>query len=161
MKLLEQVYAGDTSVVIIDTIEVRSAGQPSYYLCNGFTNQLLYVSERDEYVMFQASNIAVKKMDRDKTGSQTVDIVLSNVLGDVQLFVDTAAENGQIIELFIRQYLSDDKSRQAGNTLKATAKKVSIDGMHVKVSAGFFDTLNTNFNRIYYNSETAPCIRYM
>lgn len=161
MKLLEQVYAGDTSVVIIETVEVRSYGQPSFYLCNGFTDQLLYVSERDEMVTFQPSNIAIKQMDRDNRGAQNVQLLLSNVLGDVQLFVDTARENGAIIEMFFRTYLSDDKTRQASNTLKATAKSVSIDNMNVQVTAGFFDTLNTNFNRVTYNSETSPCIRYL
>ena len=161
MKLLEQVYAGDTSVVIIETVEVRSTGQLSHFLCNGFTEQGLYVNELSRYITFKPSNIAVKQMDRDNRASQSAQIVLDNVLGDVQLFVDKAAENGRKIELFMRLYLSDDKSKQASNTIKATAKKIAIQATEVQISAGFFDTLNTNFNRITYNSDTAPCIRYM
>lgn len=161
MKLLSEVYAGDTSVVIIETLEISSAGQPSFYLCNGFTRQNLYVNEAGTYVQFDPTSIAIKPMDRDNRGAQSVTFILDNALGDVQTFIDKSTELGKEINVFARMYLSDDKSRQASNTISAKVKEVRIERGQVEVTAGFFDMLNTNFNRTTYNSETAPCIRYL
>ena len=158
---LSKAYAGDTGDIIIETVELKcSAWSDSIRMCNGFVEQSLYVNESGRMQLFLPTDIAVQEPKRDNRGSQSVQFILQNVTGEAQQRIEDAVNAGAKIEVLTRFYLASRKDRQASNTLKATVKSVRIDRMQVQVTAGFNDMLGTNFNRITYNADTAPCLMY-
>lgn len=161
MNKLEQAYAGDTSIVIIETVEVASeAFERSFYLCNGFIEQKLYVDDVGDFVRFQPSNIKVVMPSRDTSGSQSVKLAISNIDGEAQAQIKNALRNKKKVYIKVRSYTADDKIHQKTNTLVATAKQVSSDWETCVIDAGYFNLLDTNFNRPTFNTDTSKCLTY-
>ncbi|GAA3721079.1 hypothetical protein GCM10022421_31920 [Oceanisphaera sediminis] len=161
MSLLEEVYAGRGDLVIIETLElVSSAWDETVFLCDGFEDHSLFVPELGAFKPFTAASIGVEKPSHDNRGSQTVNFVIDNVLGDAQKLIVQAFEQRALTQVRVRTYLSNDLSQPASNTLTATVKSVQIQGAQVRVTAGFFDVIARNFNRLTYNSKTSPALMY-
>lgn len=160
MSLLEEVYAGRGDIAIIETIEITDGIHAPIYLCDGYEDLQLYVPELSGYREFVASAISAEEPKRDNRGNQSLTIVIDNVLSDAQKRIIEAYEARAITTVKLRIYLANDLSQPASNTLTATVKSVQIVGGQVQITAGFFDIIGRNFNRLTYNSETSPALMY-
>lgn len=161
MSLLEEVYAGRGDIIIIDTLEiVCGAWEDSVFLCEGYEDLELYVPEHGGYRTFIGSAIGVNEPSRDNKGNQTLNFVIDNVLGEAQKRITKAYQARAITEVKFRIYLHTKPESPDSNTLTATVKSAQINGSQVQLTAGFFDVIGRNFNRLTYNSETSPALMY-
>lgn len=161
MSLLSEVYAGKGDEVLIDSLELSCPAWPeSIYLCDGFEDLELGVPEYGGARLFSASAIDVDDPKRDNRGSQTLDFIIDGVLGEHHKLMTIAREARAKVTVKYRLYLSSDLTKPASNTLTAEVKSTQINGAEVRVTAGFFDVLSRNFNRITYDSSTAPALMY-
>lgn len=161
MILLEEVYAGRGDAVLIDTLELSCPVWPaSIYLCNGYEDLMLGVPELERSQLFTQAAIDVDDPKRDNRASQSIDFIIDGVLGEDQKLLKIAREQRAKITVKYRLYLSSDLTKPDGNTLIANVKSTQADGAEIRASAGFFDVISRNFNRLTYNSETSPALMY-
>lgn len=160
MATLQEVYASKGDIRLIEAVQINSDAWESIYLVRAFHDYELYVPEEGRFVLHQAASIGVTKPSRDNRGNQTVQFVVDNVLGEVRKRIQMAFEAKAKIELQIRTYLETDLSAPASRTLTADVKTVEIVRTEARLEAGFFSIYDTNFNRITYNSRTAPALVY-
>lgn len=159
-ELLEEIYAGSGGIALVEVVEFHCSLWESVYLVSGFRDVVAYVPELGEYRTFQAASVRAGKATRDNRGNQVVPIVIDNVWAETTKRIVAAVEGRAGIEVRTRSYLSNDLSRPVSNTLIADVKSAEDDGTKMNIHAGFFSVYNTNFNRITYNADTAPCIKY-
>lgn len=162
MSFLSEYYAGGhPEAVLIETLQLEcSAWDEPLFLRTGFQDSDLYVPELGEFRTFISAPFKADHPKRDGSGAQRVRIVIDNVYEDARKLIVMAAESEAEINVYVRWYAHFDPSMPVSRTIKAEVKQAEIDGPTVNIEAGFFDVLNTNFNRLTYNSETAPAIQY-
>lgn len=159
-ELLEEIYAGSGGIALVEVVEFHCSLWESVYLVSGFRDVVAYVPEIGEYRTFQAASVRAGKATRDNRGNQVIPIVVDNAWQETTKRILAAVEGRAGIEIRTRTYLSNDLSRPVSNTLTADVKSAEDDGTKMNIQAGFFSVYNTNFNRITYNADTAPCIKY-
>src|SRR5690606_41643482 len=118
------------------------------------------VAEVDQCRTVEAAAVRAGKATRDNRGNQVIPIVVDNAWQGTTKRVLAAVGGRAGIEIRTRTYLSNDLSRPVSNTLTADVKSAEDEGTVMNIQAGFFSVYNTNFNRITYNADTAPCIKY-
>ena len=156
MKTIEEFYAGDGSVVLIDTVELSCPAWPEpIRLRNGYVDEVLGGQ------LYKAAPIAVILPEESARGTQSVKFVIDNITGEAQQHIDLALDSAAIITMTYRAFLSDHKSAPAIAPVTATIIDAAITASRVNLNASFYDTLANNFNRVTYNSDTAPCIKYL
>lgn len=160
MATLQEVYATRGDIKLLEAVQINSPAWPSIYLVRDYQDRLLYVPEEDQFVLHQAASIGVTKPSQDNRGNQTVQFVIDNVLQEVRKYIREAFEADAKVELQVRTYLETDLTAPASRTLTADVKAVEIVGTEARLEAGFFSIYDTNFNRITYNSLTAPALQY-
>lgn len=160
MATLQEVYASKGDIRLIEAVQINSTAWDSIYLVRAFRDFELYVPEEGRFVLHQEASIGVTKPSRDNRGNQTVQFVVDNVLGEVRKRIQMAFDANAKVELQIRTYLETDLSAPASRTLTADVKAVEIVRTEARIEAGFFSIYDTNFNRITYNSLTAPALQY-
>lgn len=158
--VLERVFASGGTGVVIPTLELTCAAWDApVLLCNGYENQVCG-TEDGRTLEFEAASIAVALPKRDTSGAQKLTFGIDNVTGEAQRRLDQAIENDEIVNLIFRHYLDSDKSAPAENPLKFVVKGGDMEGGMVRVTASFFDLINTAWPRAFYTASFAPGLRY-
>ena len=162
MSFLEEYYAGGhPEAVLIETLQLEcSAWDEPLFLRTGFEDTDLFVPELNGYRTFISAPFKADEPKKDNSGAQTVKIVIDNVTQEARKLIIQANEAQADIVAFVRWYAHFDPSMPVSKAIRAEVKQAEIDGTLVNIEAGFFDILNTNFNRMTYNSMTAPAIQY-
>lgn len=160
MATLQEVYASRGDIKLIEAVQINCSAWPSIYLVRGYEDLLLYVPEEGRFVTHLAASIGVTKPSRDNRGNQTVQFVVDNALGEVRKRITEAFKSKAKVDIQVRTYLETDLTAPASRTLSADVKSAEIVGSEARLEAGFFSIFDTNFNRITYNSKTAPALIY-
>lgn len=161
MSLLATVYASaPAGVVLIPTLEIRSAAFPTIRVCAGFED-ITVTLETGQQVTFEDGGIDVSLPARDTSGQQTLNFAVDNVTGIAQQRIDSALQQGVKVEVVYRDYLSTDLSTPASPPLVMTLIGGMLEGGTVQFQASYFDLLNTAWPRERYTVEFAPGLRYL
>lgn len=160
MATLAEVYATHGDIKLIESVQINCSAWPSFYLVRAYHDMNLYVPEEGRFVLHQAASIGVTRPSRDNRGNQVIQFVVDNVLGEFRKHIKAAQDARAGIELQVRTYIETDLSAPASRTLTADVKSAEIVGTEARLEAGFFSVYDTNFNRITYNSKTAPALIY-
>lgn len=160
MATLAEVYASRGDIMPIEAVQINCSAWESVYLVQGYQDRLLYVPEESRFVLHQAAAIGTTKPKRDNQGNQTVQFVIDNVMQEVRKRIKEANQGKAKVQMQIRTYLETDLSTPASRTLTADVKTAEIIDSEARLEAGFFSVYDTNFNRITYNSMTAPALKY-
>lgn len=160
MATLAEVYATRGDIRLVESVQINCAAWSSFYLVRAYHDMLLYVPEEGRFVLHQAASIGVTKPSRDNRANQTIQFVIDNTTQVVRKHIREAYKDGEKVDIQIRSYLETDLSAPASRTLSADVKSAEIVGTEARLEAGFFSIYDTNFNRITYNSKTAPALIY-
>jgi hypothetical protein len=160
MTILERVFASGGTEVVIPTLELTcSAWAAPILLCNGFEDQTC-TTEDARTLTFKAAAIAVALPKKNTAGTQTLTFAIDNVTGEAQRLIDDALEARARVYLTFRLYLSTDKTAPAENPLKFVVQSGEMEGPQLRVSAAFFDLINTAWPRAFYTASFAPGLKY-
>ena len=160
MTILQRLYASGGTEVLIPTVELTCAAWPeSLRLCHGFED-VTAVDEEGISKTYEAGAIEIALPKIDTSGTQLLTFGLDNVDGRAQRLQDEALEARQRVRLTLRQYLSTDLSAPAERPLRFDVRDIAMEGSSVRVTAAFFDLINTAWPRVYYTADFAPGIQY-
>lgn len=157
---LQDVYAGNNSAVIIETLELRADGLDSIFLCSGWEDIRAYANDYNRYITYKPISMDITDPESNNTGSQNSKIVLQSNLYGIYDMIKSVERSDLVLESIVRVYLSNDLSFQSKRAVKGVVKSYSTELDEINLSITYFDILNTNFNRITYNAETSPCLMY-
>lgn len=159
MTALETWYAsgGKKSLVVI--VEINRASADPFYLYAGFED-ITVTLESGEEVVAQPSPIEAALLKKDNSGNQSLVLGFSNVTGEVLDYINDAFADDETVYITYREYLTDDLSKPAKPSVIMTAHGVDVQESTVKVQAGYFDVINTGFNREIYTADHFPGLRY-
>lgn len=162
MSILDTVYASaPDDVVLIPTIEITA---PSFAEpirnCTGFEDIEVGL-DGGGMATFIASGLDVALPTKDESGQQNLVFAIENVTGEAQAVIDTALENGEVIELIYRLYLSDDLSQPAETPRRMVIIDASFSASQVQVTASYNDIINRAWPRRRYTPDFAPGLRYV
>lgn len=161
MNPLDVCYASPGSEVLLPTFEISSAGwSESIFICAGFENQICG-TEDARTVTFLAGGLDVEYPTKDNTGSQTVTFAIDGVTGQAQGLIRQAMDADAIIRATLRLYLSTNLSQPAQRPYYLVVSGGSFEGATIRVDGGYFNLIDTNFNRETFNALNAPCIKYL
>lgn len=160
MTVLERVFASGGTEVVIPTLEITcSAWAAPILLCNGFEDHTC-TTEDARVLTFTAAAIAVALPKKNTAGTQTLTFAIDNVTGEAQRLIDDALDARARVYLTFRHYLSSDKSAPAENPLKFVVQNGEMEGSQLRVTAAFFDLINTAWPRAFYTAAFAPGLKY-
>lgn len=161
MNPLDVCYASPGSEVLIPTLEIFSIpwAEP-IFICAGFENQTCG-TEDGRVVTFEAGGIDVAYPTKDNTGSQTVTFAIDGVTGMAQGLIRQAMDADAIIRVTMRLYLNTDLSMPSQRPYYLVTSGGSFEGATIRVDGGYFNLIDTNFNRETFNALNAPCIKYL
>lgn len=161
MNPLDICYASPGTEVLIPTFELFSTSwSESILICAGFENQTCG-TEDGRVLTFLAGGIDVSYPSTDNSGSQTVTFAIDGVTGQAQNLIRQAMDADAIIRATLRLYLSTDLSLPAQRPYYLITSGGSFEGATVRVDGGYFNLIDTNFNRETFNALNAPCIKYL
>ena len=161
MNPLDVCYASPGTEVLIPTFEISSSGwSESILICAGFENQICG-TEDGRILTFLAGGLDVSYPTKDNTGSQTVTFAIDGVTGQAQGLIRQAMDADAIIRATLRLYLSINLSQPAQRPYYLVVSGGSFQGATVRVDGGYFNLIDTNFNRETFNAINAPCIKYL
>jgi hypothetical protein len=160
MTILERVFASGGTEVVIPTLEITcEAWAAPILLCNGYENHTC-TTEDNRVLTFVASGIAVALPKKNTSGTQMLMFAIDNVTGEAQRLIDDALEARQRVYITFRHYLSSDLSAPAENPLRLVVREGEMEGGSLRVTAAFFDLINTAWPRRFYTPEFAPGLKY-
>ena len=162
MSILDTVYASaPDDVVLIPTIELNA---PSFAEpirnCTGFEDQTVGLDGGGE-ATFLASGLDVALPAKDESGQQNLIFAIENVTGEAQQAIDAALENGDVVELIYRLYLSTDLTQPAEPPRRMVVIDASFSQSAVQVTASYNDIINRAWPRRRYTADFAPGLKYI
>ena len=161
MNPLDVCYASPGTEVLIPTFEISSSGwSESVLICAGFENQACG-TEDGRAVTFLAGGLDVSYPTKDNTGSQTITFAIDGVTCQAQRLIRQAMDADAIIRATLRLYLSTDLSQPSQRPYYLVVSGGSFEGATIRVDGGYFNLIDTNFNRETFNALNAPCIKYL
>lgn len=163
MITLEEVYAGRGDVYIISALEIVH-GETALRLVDGWQDlQLGKDGSGVDLELFKASDIELTMPSSNNSGSQNINIAVQSVDHTLQDLVENAVLAGSTVKVKISFYLDVDLTKPASAVITGVLKDVnhSYNDDVVNLRVSFFDIININFNRTYYDSATTPLIMYL
>lgn len=160
MSTLEQVYmeGGD---VILPVFELFSAAWPeTIVLVPDYVDHVV-TTEDSRVLTAQACAIRVALPARDASGAQSLKFVMGGVRPEATRLVRAAQEARSEIGCTLRYYLASDLSEPARAPYYMIVRNYSASAATVEIIAGLFDMIEMRWPRVLYNSNTAPCLRYI
>ncbi|MFJ2446829.1 DUF1833 family protein [Pseudomonas sp. NPDC087626] len=158
MNLIEQCYASGLGE-LVDTIEGREeGGSVSHLYCSGFEDRVCTTEDgRTLTFIAMAMDLALPK--NDNSGFQNLVLGMDNVTGEVQEVVETAKAAGRRFIITFRRYLAEDLSFPS-ERYRMTLLSRDYEDDIAKLTAGFYDLLNTNGLRTILTTTLAPGLKY-
>lgn len=158
MNLIEQCYASGLGE-LVDTIEGREEGGfVSHLYCSGFEDRVCTTEDgRTLTFIAMAMDLALPK--NDNSGFQNLVLGMDNVTGEVQEVVEAAKAAGRRFIITFRRYLAEDLSFPS-ERYRMTLLSRDYEDDIAKLTAGFYDLLNTNGLRTILTTTLAPGLKY-
>jgi len=161
---LKKVYAGDTSVIYLDTLSFHhSKFVHDFYIVNDIKDRHFFGDERKtKFITFMPVPFTVKLPDSNTSGNQDLQIALSNVsremVASLELAQETPSEN---IICKYRVYLENSVNKTPENNpvLSLNISQVSVDVKQITAVARRFDMLSMPFPNEIYTLEKFPALR--
>lgn len=161
MNPLEVCYASPGSEVLIPAFELFSDSWTEPVLITAGFEDLWLGTEDGRMLLHEAGGIDVSYPTKDNTGSQTVTFAIDGVTGRGQNLIRQAMDADAIIRATLRLYLSTNLSQPAQRPYYLVVSGGSFEGATIRVDGGYFNLIDTNFNRETFNALNAPCIKYL
>lgn len=159
MSLLEECYASGRGE-LVDTIEARKeGGTVSHLYCSGYQDRICS-TEDGRILTFVAMAMDMALPKNDNSAFQNLIIGLDNVTGEVQEVVEESKADGSRFIITFRRYLAEDLSFPAERYRMTLLSREYEDDV-AKLTAGFYDLLNTNGNRRILTTSLAPGLKYL
>lgn len=159
MSLLEECYASGRGE-LVDTIEARKeGGTVSHLYCSGYQDRICG-TEDGRVLTFVAMAMDLALPKNDNSAFQNLILGLDNVTGEVQEVVEQAKADGDRFIITFRRYLAEDLSYPAERYRMTLLSREYEDDV-AKLTAGFYDLLNTNGNRRVLTTSLAPGLKYL
>lgn len=159
MSLLEECYASGRGE-LVDTIEARKeGGTVSHLYCSGYQDRICS-TEDGRILTFVAMAMDMALPKNDNSAFQNLIIGLDNVTGEVQEVVEESKADGSRFIITFRRYLAEDLSFPAERYRMTLLSREYEDDV-AKLTAGFYDLLNTNGNRRVLTTSLAPGLKYL
>lgn len=158
MSLIEECYASGLGE-LVDTIEGREeGGSVSHLYCSGFEDRVCTTEDgRTLTFIAMAMDLALPK--NDNSGFQNFVLGMDNVTGEVQEVVEAAKTAGRRFIITLRRYLAEDLSFPS-ERYRMTLLSRDYEDDIAKLTAGFYDLLNTNGLRTILTTTLAPGLKY-
>lgn len=158
MNLIEQCYASGLGE-LVDTIEgLEEGGSVSHLYCSGFEDRVCTTEDgRTMTFIAMAMDLALPK--NDNSGFQNLVLGMDNVTGEVQEVVEAAKAAGRRFIITFRRYLVEDLSFPS-ERYRMTLLSRDYEDDIAKLTAGFYDLLNTNGLRTILTTTLAPGLKY-
>lgn len=159
MSLIEECYASGRGE-LVDTIEAQEEGGTiAHYFCSGYEDRVCTTEDgRTLTFIAMAMDLALPK--NDNSAFQNLVLGLDNVTGEVQEAVEAARAAGKRFIITFRRYLAEDLSfPQEKYRMTLLSREYEED--IAKLTAGFFDLLNTNGLRTILTTNLAPGLKYI
>jgi hypothetical protein len=158
MSLIEECYASDKGE-LVDTIEAREEGVAiSHLYCSGFEDRVC-TTEDGRTLIFGAMAMDLALPKNDNSAFQNLVLGLDNVTGEVQEVVEAAKAAGKRFIITFRRYVAEDLSFPQ-ERYRMTLLSRDYEEDVAKLTAGFFDLLNTNGLRTILTTTLAPGLKY-
>ncbi|HCV41040.1 MAG TPA: hypothetical protein DGQ94_20455 [Pseudomonas sp.] len=159
MSLLEECYASGRGE-LVDTIEARKeGGTVSHLYCSGYQDRICG-TEDGRLLTFVAMAMDLALPKNDNSAFQNLILGLDNVTGEVQEVVEEAKADGDRFIITFRRYLAEDLSFPAERYRMTLLSREYEDDV-AKLTAGFYDLLNTTGNRLILTATIAPGLKYI
>ena len=159
MSLIEECYASDRGE-LVDTIEAREEGAAiSHLYCSGFEDRVC-TTEDGRTLIFGAMAMDLALPKNDNSAFQNLVLGLDNVTGEVQEVVEAAKATDKRFIITFRRYLAEDMSFPSERYHMTLLSREYEDDV-AKLTAGFFDLLNTNGLRTVLTTSLAPGLKYI
>lgn len=159
MSLLEECYASGRGE-LVDTIEARKeGGSISHLYCSGYQDRTC-ITEDGRTLTFIAMAMDLALPKNDNSAFQNLILGLDNVTGEVQEVVEDAKSSGDRFIITFRRYLAEDLSFPAERYRMTLLSREYEDDV-AKLTAGFYDLLNTTGNRLILTATRAPGLKYI
>lgn len=159
MSLIEECYASGRGE-LVDTIEARKeGGTVSHLYCSGWEDRVC-TTEDGRTLMFIAMAMDLALPKNDNSAYQNLVIGLDNVTGEVQEVVEDAKAADDRFIITFRRYLAEDLSFPQERYRMTLLSREYEDDV-AKLTAGFFDLLNTNGLRTVLTTTLAPGLKYI
>ncbi|MCE0757097.1 DUF1833 domain-containing protein [Pseudomonas asiatica] len=159
MSLLEECYASGRGE-LVDTIEARKeGGTVSHLYCSGYQDRICG-TEDGRVLTFVAMAMDLALPKNDNSAFQNLILGLDNVTGEVQEVVEEAKADGDRFIITFRRYLAEDLSYPAERYRMTLLSREYEDDV-AKLTAGFYDLLNTTGNRLILTATRAPGLKYV
>ncbi|WPX89175.1 DUF1833 family protein [Pseudomonas asiatica] len=159
MSLLEECYASGRGE-LVDTIEARKeGGTVSHLYCSGYQDRICG-TEDGRVLTFVAMAMDLALPKNDNSAFQNLILGLDNVTGEVQEVVEEAKADGDRFIITFRRYLAEDLSYPAERYRMTLLSREYEDDV-AKLTAGFYDLLNTTGNRLTLTATRAPGLKYV
>ncbi|WP_095169195.1 DUF1833 family protein [Pseudomonas sp. Irchel 3H3] len=158
MSLIEECYASGLGE-LVDTIEAREeGGSVSHLYCSGFEDRVC-TTEDGRTLTFIAMSMDLALPKNDNSGFQSLVLGMDNVTGEVQEVVEAAKAAGRRFIITFRRYLAEDLSFPS-ERYRMTLLSRDYEDDIAKLTAGFYDLLNTNGLRTILTTTLAPGLKY-
>lgn len=159
MSLIEECYASGRGL-LVDTIEAQEeGGSNAHYFCSGFEDRTC-VTEDGRTLTFIAMAMDHALPKNDNSAFQNMILGLDNITGEVQEAVEAARAAGRRFVITFRRYLAEDLTFPQ-EKYRMTLLSREYDEDIAKLTAGFFDLLNTNGLRTILTTTLAPGLKYI
>lgn len=159
MSLIEECYASGRGELAV-TVEGREEGSPiSHLYCSGYEDRIC-TTEDGRTLLFIAMAMDLALPRNDNSAFQSLVLGLDNVTGEVQEVVEAAKAADNRFIITVRIYLAEDLSFPQ-ERYRMTLLSREYDGGVAKLTAGFFDLLNTNGLRTILTTTLAPGLKYV
>ncbi|MHB2048849.1 DUF1833 family protein [Pseudomonas sp. VEM90] len=159
MSLIEECYASGRGELVL-TVEGREEGSPATHLyCSGYEDRVC-TTEDGRTLNFVAMAMDVALPKNDNSAFQNLVLGLDNVTGEVQEVVEAAKTAGNRFITTVRIYLAEDLSFPQERYRMTLLSREYEDDV-AKLTAGFFDLLNTNGLRTILTTTLAPGLKYL
>jgi hypothetical protein len=159
MSLIEECYASGKGELVV-TVEGREEGSTfSHLYCSGYEDRICTTEDgRTLPFIAMAMDLALPK--NDNSAFQSLVLGLDNVTGEVQEVVEAAKAAGKRFIVTVRIYLAEDLSFPQERYRMTLLSREYEDDV-AKLTAGFFDLLNTNGLRTMLTATRAPGLKYI
>lgn len=161
MSVLDELYNTPSSAVILNTIELSCAAWAEpIVLVRDYVNHTIK-TEDNRTLIALASGMDVSLPKRDNTGAQKLNFAIDGVNTQALSLVRSALMAQEVVNLTYRAYSSENLLEPAETPYRFVVHSCVISRSQVDIVAGMFDFIDYKWPRVVFNSETAPCLKYI
>lgn len=161
MSVLDELYSTQSEAVLLHTIELScDAWDEPIALVRDYVNHTI-TTEDARTLTALASGMDVSLPKRDNTGAQKLTFAIDGVNKVALSLIRSALLAQDVINLTYRAYISTDLTEPAETPYNFIVHSCVISKTQIDITAGMFDFIDYKWPRILFDSDTAPCLKYI